>query len=112
MVKMNPGQPHWSQSTPYPPWDAVHKCPLWTAEEWKDVTTALSKLMPTFDVELDDDKVVVLRNTGSEATNEDDDDIGTKVLIAPVIRGHGVPPTFESRPYAAMCPIPCRLCHQ
>ena len=80
-MKMNTGCRRWSESTPYPPWDAVQKCPLWSAEEWKAVKTALSKPVPTVDVELTDNKVVVLRNTGIEATNEDDDDTGTKILI-------------------------------
>ena len=64
MVKMNTGRWRWSESTPYLLWDAVQKCPLWSAEEWKAVRTALSKPVPTVNVELTDDKVVVLRNTG------------------------------------------------
>ena len=46
--------------------------------------TALSKPVPTIDVKITDDKFVVLRNIGTEATNEDEDDTGTKILIAPV----------------------------
>ena len=26
MVKMNTGRWRWSESTPYPPWDAAQKC--------------------------------------------------------------------------------------
>ena len=110
MVKMNTGRWRWSESTPYPPWDAVQKCPLWSAKEWNAVRAALSKRVPTVDVELTDDKVIVLRNTGTEATNEDDNDKGTKILLAPIIQGRGVPATFAARPYAAVCSIPCRLC--
>ena len=112
MAKMNTGRWRWSQPTSYPPWDAMQKCPLWSAEEWKAVKTALSKPVPTVDIELTDDKVVVLRNTGIEATNEDDDDTGTQILIAPIIQGRGVPATFAARPYAAVCTIPCQLCSQ
>ena len=61
MVKMNTGQ-RWLESTPYPPWDAVHKCPLWSVEEWKVATTTLAKRVLAGDVELNDDKAVVLRN--------------------------------------------------
>ena len=78
----------------------------------KAVKTALLKLVPTVDVELIDDKVVVLRNTRTKAMNEDDDDTGTKILIAPVIPGRGVPATFATRPYVAVCSVPCRLCSQ
>ena len=112
MVKMKTGHWCWSESTPYPLWDAVQKCPLWSAEEWKAVRVALLKPIPTVDVELIDDKVVVLRNTGTEATNEDDDDKGTKILIVPIIEGCSVPATFAARPYAAMCSIPRRLWSQ
>ena len=112
MLKMNTGRCRWSESTPYPPWDALQKCPLWSAKEWKAIRTALSKPVPTIDVELTNDKVVVLRNMGTEATNEADDDTGTKILIAPIIQGRGVPATFAARPYAAVCSIACRLCSQ
>ena len=108
VVKMNTGRWRWSESNPHPPWDAVQKCPLWSAEEWKAARRALSKLVPTVDVELTDDKVVVLGNMGTEATNEDG--TGTKILIAPVIQGRGVPATFAARPCATVCSIPCRLC--
>ena len=91
MVKMNTGRWRWSEFTPYPLWDPVQKCPLWSAEEWKAVRTALLKPV---DVELTRDKVIVPWNTGTKATNEDDDDTGTKILIAPVIQGRGVPATF------------------
>ena len=112
MVRMNTGRWRWSESTPYTPWDAVRTCPLSCAEEWKAVRTELSKLVTTVDVELSDDKVVVLRNKATEATNEDEDDIRTKILVAPFVEGRGVPATFATRPYAAVCPIPCGSCSQ
>ena len=59
VVKMNTGRRRWLKPTPYPPWDAVQKCPLWSAEEWKGVRSALSKPVPTGDVEPTDAKVVV-----------------------------------------------------
>ena len=74
----------------------MQKSLLWRAKELKAVRTALSKFVLAVDVELTDDKVVVLRNTGIEATNEDDNDTGTKILIAPVIQGRGVPATFTT----------------
>ena len=43
VVMMNTGSWRWLESGPYPSWDAVRKCPLWSAEEWKAVGTALSK---------------------------------------------------------------------
>ena len=43
MVKMSTDRWWWSKSTPYPLWDAVQKCPLCSVEEWKAVSTALSK---------------------------------------------------------------------
>ena len=109
MVKMNTGRWCWLESTPYP-WDPMGcsaEMPLVECRGWKADRTALSKPVPTVDVELTDDKVVVLRNTGTEATNEDDDDTGTKILIAPIIQGRGLPATF-----AAVCSIPCRWCSQ
>ena len=109
MVKMNTGRWHWSQSTPYPPWDAVKNCPLWIAEQWKGVRSALAKSVPTVDVEITDDKVVLLRNTGTEATKEDTVDTCTKILFVLVIRGRVVP-AFAARPYTTVCCIPCRLC--
>ena len=79
----------------------MQKCPLWSAEACKAVRTALSKPVPTLDVELTYGKVVVLRNTGTGAT-EADDDTGTKILIAPIIQGRGVPATFTTRPYSGV----------
>ena len=64
VVKMNMGRWRWSGSTPYPPWDAVQKCFLWSAEEWKAVRPALTKPLRTVHVELTDNKVVLLRNKG------------------------------------------------
>ena len=88
------------------------KMPLWTADEWKAVRTALLKPILLVDLELTDDKVVVLLVTGTKATNEDDDDTGTKILIALVNQGRTMPATFAARPYAPVCSIPCRLCLQ
>ena len=124
MVKMNTGRWRWSESTTYPLWDAIKKCPLWSAEEWKAVWTALSKRVPTVDVELTDDKVGVLWNKGTEATNEDEDDTGTKILIGPIVQGRGMPiiaPLLrrplgaitvslirESKSHIAIVPLLCR----
>ena len=74
--------------------------------------TALSMPVPTVYVKLTDDKVIVLRNTSTKATNKDEDDTRTKILLAPVVQGRGVPATFAAKPYAAVCSIPCRLCSQ
>ena len=68
--------------------------------------------VPTVDLDLTNGKVVVLWNTGSGATNEDNDDTGTKILSAPIIHGRGVLATFAPRPYTAVCSIPCRFCSQ
>ena len=41
VMKINRGRYRCSKSTTYAPWDAVQKCPLWSAEEWNALRTAL-----------------------------------------------------------------------
>ena len=75
-------------------------------DEWKVVRTTLSKHVPSVDVELNIDKVVVLK-TSWAITIGDYNNGGTNIFIAPLMLGRQVPNSFAVKRYGIICLVLC-----
>ena len=101
-MKMNTGPWCWSESLAFSPWERVQKCLLRRGDELEVLRTAFLNPRPLMDVELTDDKSVLLKPFGAPTSGDDDDD-SAKIFITLVMLEGGIPSSFAANPYDLVC---------